>query len=59
MDALLHERGAISLYLKLARACEDGKMDGVPQLCDQLGLSSEQLNQAHISALAWVEELGL
>ncbi|MGC0152130.1 EAL and HDOD domain-containing protein [Chromobacterium vaccinii] len=58
-DALLHRRGEMSHYLELARACEDGSLDGVPQLCQQLGLSSEQLNQAHISALAWVEELGL
>ncbi|NHR04812.1 HDOD domain-containing protein [Chromobacterium haemolyticum] len=58
-EALLHEKGTMSRFLKLVKACEDGQLAGVPELCAQLNLSSEQFNQAHVSALAWVEELGL
>jgi EAL and modified HD-GYP domain-containing signal transduction protein len=46
-------------FLHLAKACEDKEMRQVPQLCRELGLSPEQFNQAHVEALAWVEELGL
>lgn len=49
----------MSSFLKLVKACEHGQLSGVPELCAQLKLSSEQFNQAHVSALAWVEELGL
>jgi EAL and modified HD-GYP domain-containing signal transduction protein len=43
----------------LARACEDPKLEYVPELCAALKVNSEVLNSAHTSALAWVEELGL
>ena len=52
-------KGTMSSFLKLVKACEHGQLSGVPELCAQLKLSSEQFNQAHVSALAWVEELGL
>ncbi|MDF0606287.1 EAL domain-containing protein [Neisseriaceae bacterium TC5R-5] len=57
--ALLHGEGPMSPFLKLAKTCEDNTLAGVVELCLQLELSDEQLNEAHISALAWVEELGL
>jgi EAL and modified HD-GYP domain-containing signal transduction protein len=49
----------MGMLLQLATACEDGQLNGVAELCKQLQLNAQQLNQAHVSALAWVEDLGL
>ncbi|HJV07137.1 MAG TPA: EAL domain-containing protein [Chromobacteriaceae bacterium] len=58
-DALLQQQGQAGLLLQLALACEQEALRTVPELSQQAGLDSQQLNQAHIAALAWVEELGL
>ena len=57
--ALLQQQGQAGLLLQLAQACEQEALRTVPELSQQAGLDSQQLNQAHIAALAWVEELGL
>ena len=58
-DALLERSGVYGPYLELAEACEDPDMMEVPRLCDNLLISPEILNRAHVQALAWVEELGV
>lgn len=58
-DALLERSGVYGPYLELAEACEDPDMTEVPRLCDNLLISPEILNRAHVQALAWVEELGV
>jgi EAL and modified HD-GYP domain-containing signal transduction protein len=58
-SALLGKASEYTPYLQLARACESLSLDGVPELCAQMGLDSESFNLAHTSALAWVEGLGL
>lgn len=58
-QVLLDREDKLTPFLRLAWACEDKEMRQVPQLCQELGLSPAQLNQAHVEALAWVEELGL
>ncbi|BBF86501.1 predicted signal transduction protein [Aquitalea magnusonii] len=57
--ALSEHKGQMGKLLQLAKTCEDGQLNGVAELCSQLQLSAQQLNQAHVAALAWVEDLGL
>lgn len=58
-EALLDRTGIYGPFLELTEACEDPDMADVPRLCEQLAISPEMLNRAHVSALAWVEELGV
>ncbi|MGQ5523735.1 EAL and HDOD domain-containing protein [Chitinimonas sp. PSY-7] len=58
-EALLSRFGMYGPFLELAEACEDPDMADVPALCEQLQITPEMLNKAHVSALAWVEELGV
>ncbi|WP_035055448.1 EAL and HDOD domain-containing protein [Andreprevotia chitinilytica] len=58
-DALQHRTGMYGPFLELAEACEDPEMTEVPRLCDQLQITPEMLNRAHVQALTWVEELGV
>ncbi|MDK2123807.1 EAL and HDOD domain-containing protein [Parachitinimonas caeni] len=58
-EALMHRVGIYGPFLELAEACEDPAMAEVPSLCEQLQISPDMLNRAHVSALAWVEELGV
>ncbi|QDQ28653.1 EAL domain-containing protein [Chitinimonas arctica] len=58
-EALLGRTGIYGPFLELAEACEDPEMAEVPRLCEHLHLTPEMLNKAHVSALAWVEELGV
>lgn len=58
-EALLERVGIYGPFLELAEACEDPEMTDVPRLCEHLQLTPEMLNRAHVSALAWVEELGV
>ena len=59
LSRLLERSGVYGPYLELAEACEDPDMMEVPRLCDNLLISPEILNRAHVQALAWVEELGV
>jgi EAL and modified HD-GYP domain-containing signal transduction protein len=58
-EALLSRTGIYGPFLELAEACEDPDMTNVPSLSEQLQISADMLNRAHVSALAWVEELGV
>lgn len=58
-DALLNRTGIYGPFLELTEACEDPEMTDVPRLCEQLQITPEMLNRAHVSSLAWVEELGV
>ena len=58
-DALQHRSGMYGPFLELAEACEDPEMSEVPRLCEQLQLTPEMLNRAHVQSLTWVEELGV
>ncbi|KAF0814457.1 hypothetical protein IGB42_01358 [Andreprevotia sp. IGB-42] len=58
-DALQHRSGVYGPFLELAEACEDPEMSEVPRLCEQLQLTPEMLNRAHVQSLTWVEELGV
>ncbi len=58
-DALLHSAGLFAPFLQLAIACEDPELREVSELASLLGVSAQQLNNAHLEALDWVEKLGL
>ncbi len=58
-DALLSRSGIYGPILALAEACESGDASRIDTLAESLFLSPEQVNEAHLKALAWVEQLGL
>lgn len=58
-DALQERTGIYGPYLELAEACEDPEMTDVPRLCENMLITPDILNRAHVQALAWVEELGV
>lgn len=58
-DALLSRSGIYGPILALTEACEQGEASRIESLAESLFLSPEQVNQAHLKALAWVEQLGL
>jgi c-di-GMP-related signal transduction protein len=55
--ALLYGTGPLAPYLALAQACESGDDDTFASTSVTLGLSSNQVNWAHLQALAWAETL--
>lgn len=57
--ALEAQDGPYGIHLELTKICESSDLRDIHRLSALLGLSSDSLNQAHLSALAWVEELGL
>lgn len=59
IDALLHRSGVYGPILALAEACERDDPQPITRLAEQLLLTPQQVNQAHLEALAWVERLGL
>lgn len=58
-DALLHRQGVYGPFLDLAEACEGAADDRIELLASSLQLEPDKVNRAHMSALAWVEELGI
>jgi EAL and modified HD-GYP domain-containing signal transduction protein len=57
-DALLHRTGPLAFFLELTIACETGDDAAFAKAATALGLSSKQVNWAHLQALAWAETLG-
>jgi EAL and modified HD-GYP domain-containing signal transduction protein len=55
--ALLHRTGPLAPYLTLTEACETGDDEAFAQAATALGLTSSQINWAHLQALAWAETL--
>lgn len=58
-DALLGRQGAYGPFLDLAEACENPQVERMQELAGLLQLSPQQVNQAHMEALVWVEGLGI
>ena len=56
-QAILAREGAYGPFLALAESCEE---DGVlaASLAEALFMSADQVNAAHLSALAWAQDLG-
>lgn len=58
-DALLHRNGIYGVYLDLAEACENADGIKLDKLSQQSGLTAKQINEAHLQALAWAEDIPL
>lgn len=58
-DALMDRSGLYGPFLSLAEAVESGDAASLEDLTLSLMLSPDQVSQAHLQALAWVEQLGL
>lgn len=58
VDALRHRSGMFAPYLELTEACETGDDDAFMRASGTLNLSSQQVNWAHLQALAWADNLG-
>ena len=56
-DALLTHSGPLAPLLKVVQACERPQDPLLGGLLTELGLSSRQLNTAHLQALAWAKAL--
>lgn len=58
-DALLERTGIYGPFLSLVEAVESGDQGQLEDLSTSLMLSPDQVSEAHLQALAWVEQLGL
>ena len=58
-DALLHREGIYGPFLSLAEACESAEVQRVNELATALAIEPAMVNESHLKALAWVEELGV
>ena len=57
IEALLHRTGPLGTYLRLTEACETGDEEAFRECSETLGLSSQEINWAHLQALAWSDGL--
>lgn len=57
-QALLTRDGVYGPFLALAEACETGNGDA-GELADSLFISPQQVNEAHLAALAWAQSIKL
>ena len=46
-------------FLALAEACESADIQRIHHLAASLAIHPNAVNEAHLKALAWVEELGV
>lgn len=58
-QALLGREGMYGPFLALAEACEHGNSDNIGALAESLFISPTQVNEAHLAALAWAQNLKL
>lgn len=59
VEALLNREGVYGPFLQLTEACEDADSVRILELAELLQLDSSKVNECHMSALAWVETLGV
>lgn len=57
VNALLHDTGALAPFLQLAKACESADDEAFSKAAESLQLTNQQVNWAHLQALAWAETL--
>jgi EAL and modified HD-GYP domain-containing signal transduction protein len=56
-DALLHDKGVLAPFLQLTLACENANDQLFAETAIALQLTGDQVNWAHLQALAWAENL--
>lgn len=59
VDALADRAGIYGPFLALTEAVESGNVDLLESLASSLMVTPNQVSEAHLQALAWVEQLGL
>lgn len=59
VEALIRHSGVYAPYLDLAVACEEADEESISRIADSCGLDAKTVNQAHIQALIWAEEIDL
>ena len=59
LGAALATSASAQSLLTLVETCEDPNMKSIQPLCQELGISADMLNSAHVAALDWVENLRL
>ncbi|MDP2821664.1 MAG: EAL domain-containing protein [Sulfuritalea sp.] len=59
VDALAERSGIYGPFLALTEAVESGNSEQLENLASSLMVTPDQVSQAHLQALAWVEQLGL
>ncbi|MDO8447741.1 MAG: HDOD domain-containing protein [Rhodoferax sp.] len=57
VNALLHQTGVLAPFLELTKACESADDEAFARTAESLQLSNQQVNWAHLQALAWAETL--
>jgi EAL and modified HD-GYP domain-containing signal transduction protein len=57
VDALLYQRGVLAPFLELTLACENADDEAFARSSQALQLTNQQVNWAHLQALAWAETL--
>ena len=57
VNALLHHTGVLAPFLELTKACESANDEAFARTAESLQLSNQQVNWAHLQALAWAETL--
>jgi c-di-GMP-related signal transduction protein len=56
-NALLHNTGILAPFLALTKACESADDEAFARTTEALQLTNQQVNWAHLQALAWAETL--
>jgi EAL and modified HD-GYP domain-containing signal transduction protein len=56
-DALLKHEGVFGELLQLAEACESSDDQAFDHSASVLQLTSQQINWAHLQALAWCDQI--
>ncbi len=59
ISALLSQRGPLAPLLELCVACETGDDAAFARVAQQLKLDNQQINWAHLQALAWAESMAV
>jgi c-di-GMP-related signal transduction protein len=57
VNALLHRTGIFAPFLELTLACEAADDEAFARTASQLHLTNQQVNWAHLQALAWAETM--
>lgn len=58
-EALTRHSGIYAPYLSLAIACEEADEGSISRIADTCSLDARTVNQAHIQALIWAEDIDL
>jgi len=58
-EALLNREGVYGPFLQLAEACEGADSERIIELAELLQYDANKVNECHIAAIAWTENLGV